>query len=69
MLPNSNYRDREIYNKTILKQAQDYQRVRQAEEWNEENKAAEKQPDHPKQMMLFRPVLRLVELVLITLGL
>ena len=68
MLPNSSFRDRQEYNKRILKDAQEQQRVRLAEEWNRTNKSAAKKEAGQRGSLLLKPVLRLVEFILITLG-
>ena len=73
MLPNNSFRARDEYNKTLVKQAQDSRRIRLAEEWNRANKnstdksVARSRVD--QRSGLFRPVLRLVEIILITIGL
>jgi hypothetical protein len=69
MLPNSSFRDRQEYNKRILKEAQEQQRVRLAEEWNRSDKSAAKKAAGQSSSLLLKPVLRLVEFILITLGL
>jgi hypothetical protein len=68
MLPNSSFRDRQEYNKRILKEAQGQQRVRLTEEWNRTNNSAAKKAAGQKDSLLLKPVLRLVEFILITLG-
>jgi hypothetical protein len=73
MLPNSSFRARDEYNKTLLKKAQDYHRIRLAEEWNDENKkSTDRSVERSRagqRSVLFGPVVRLVEIILITLGL
>ncbi|HMD87872.1 MAG TPA: hypothetical protein VKF38_01795 [Anaerolineaceae bacterium] len=73
MLDNGSFRVREEYNKTLLKEAQDYRRIRLAEEWNRANKNSTDKSVGPSRVdqrsRLFRPVVRLVGIILITLGL
>ncbi|MDR3573053.1 MAG: hypothetical protein P4L50_04290 [Anaerolineaceae bacterium] len=68
MLHNSSYRDREDYNKSMLKEAQQRQRVRLAQAGNDENKIQAHRAASRSRNGLFSPVLRLVEFILITLG-
>ena len=67
MLHNSSYRDREEYNKRILKEAQGQHNVRLAEEWNDANKSRPEKAAGRRRTGLLSPVVRLVEFILITL--
>lgn len=73
MIPNNSFRARDEYNKTLLKQAQDSRRIRLAEEWNRANKNSTDKSIGPSRVDqrsgLFRPMVHLVEIILITLGL
>ena len=67
MIHNSNFRDREIYNKSILKAAQEQNKVRQAREWSKANQEIPLRARVAPSFM--RAVLQLVEFLMITLGL
>jgi hypothetical protein len=72
LIHNSSFRDREQYTRTLLKDAQDRRQVRLAQEWNSMNKGnKEKAISRDKAWqgnLLFKPVLRLAQFILILLS-
>ena len=72
MITDSNFRARNEYNRMLLKEAQDTRRVRLAGEWIGATKNPVEQAPDPSRVWqgspLLRPALRIVEFILITLG-